>query len=395
MSRIAKASITEFTFDVPNLGRDSGFNRAAAPGETARISSFVLRIETEDGAVGEYIPAHSSKNPAVVGQVVALLPMLIGRNAFEREGLYQDLRRFHRHLGGVGHSAIDVALWDLAGKATGQSIARLLGGHRTRLPTYASTQHGDRNGVLSTPAAYADFAQRCLDLGYKGFKIHGWCDSTPREEAENVLAVARAVAGKMALMIDPCSELHTFADALYVGQACDEAGYFWYEDPMRDCGWAPYVHRQLRERIRTPLLLTEHVRGLEPKLPWLQERATDFLRADPEYDGGITGVMKTAHLAEAFGVDIELHAAGPAQRHCMAAIRNSNFYEMSLISPMVGNPIPPIYTCGYSDQLEAVAADGTFAVPTGPGLGVSYDWDFINHNTTARHEVGSDAGAAQ
>ena len=103
--------------------------------------------------------------------------------------------------------------------------------------------------------------------------------------------------------------------------------------------------------------------------------ATDFWRADPEYDGGITGVMKIAHSAEGYGMDVELHIAGPAQRHCMAAMRNSNFYEMGLVHPKLSNIAnPPVYACDYSDQLESVDENGCVDVPTGPGLGVVYDW---------------------
>ena len=186
-------------------------------------------------------------------------------------------------------------------------------------------------------------------------------------------------------MYDAASELKTFADAIYVGKACDEGNYYWYEDPFMDAGWSPHAARQLKEHVKTPLLLTEHVRGLEAKAPWITERATDFLRTDPDYDMGITGAMKIAHLAEAFGLDCEIHAAGPAQRHCMAALRNSNWYELSLVAPGVKNPVPPVFGSGYSDDLEAVGADGCFPVPDGPGLGVEYDWNYIDRNRTALH----------
>ena len=127
------------------------------------------------------------------------------------------------------------------------------------------------------------------------------------------------------------------------------------------------------------------MRGLEPKADFIVAEATDFVRADPEYDLGITGTMKIAHLAESFGLDVEVHASGPAHRHCMAAIRNSNFYEVALVGPRCANAMPPVYKCGYSDELDAVGADGCFPVPDGPGLGVDYDWDFIDRHHTRVH----------
>jgi L-alanine-DL-glutamate epimerase-like enolase superfamily enzyme len=95
--------------------------------------------------------------------------------------------------------------------------------------------------------------------------------------------------------------------------------------------------------------------------------------------------MKLAHLAEAFGIDVEIHACGPAHRHCMAATRNSNFYEIALVGPEAPNAVPPVYLCGYSDALDSVGKDGCVPVPAaGPGLGVIYDWDYIRKHTTDR-----------
>lgn len=388
MATIDHIDLIQFAYEVADLGPDNEGILAYAPGVTTRLESFVLRIRDSDGTVGEYCPMHSGKHAAVISQTLPLLPSLIGRDSMEREGLYQHFKRRHRHLGGTGYSAIDICLWDLFGKKVGQSIAALLGAYRWHLPAYASTITGDRNGGLDRPEAYAAFAEACRSLGYRGFKMHCWTEGDPDEEIATIAAVAKAVGGDMDLMTDPASHLRTYADALKVGRACDDHGYYWLEDPLSDGGHAPHVHRQLRQQIRTPLLLTEHVRGLEAKSAWITGEATDFLRADPEYDLGITGTMKTAALAEAFGMDVELHSSGPAHRHCMAAIRNSNYYELALVHPVLANPLPPIFACGYSDALEAVAADGTFPVPTGPGLGVTLDTDFLAAAEIGRRSYG-------
>ena len=110
-----------------------------------------------------------------------------------------------------------------------------------------------------------------------------------------------------------------------------------------------------------------------------------YIHADPEYDMGITGAMKIAHMAEGFGVDVQMHACGPAHRAVISAIRNTHFYELALMGTGMPNVIPPVYICGYSDQPEDVGKDGCVPVPQGPGLGVSYDWDFIRKHQTATH----------
>jgi L-alanine-DL-glutamate epimerase-like enolase superfamily enzyme len=141
----------------------------------------------------------------------------------------------------------------------------------------------------------------------------------------------------------------------------------------------------LREKIRTPVLVTEHVRGPEQKAAFAIAGGCDMFHIDPEYDMGITGAMKCVHIAEGLGIDVQIHACGPAHRACVAAIRNTHFYELALTGPGMPNLIPPVYTCGYSDQVDAMAADGTFPVPRGPGLGVEYDWEFIERHASAAH----------
>lgn len=86
-------------------------------------------------------------------------------------------------------------------------------------------------------------------------------------------------------------------------------------------------------------------------------------------DGGITGAMKVAHAAEGFGLDVEFHGGGLAHRHCIASIRNSNYYELGLLNPKVARTKPPVYPPEFTDELDSIDADGHVAVPQGPGLG--------------------------
>ena len=385
MTRISRVEVHEFGFDAVNLGRAAEGGSIGSlsfrKGATSRVSKYAVRIETVDGCRGEYV-THWVASPSALGQTLMLAPLLLGRHAEQREGIWDDLKREARQFDHMGHGPIDIALWDWTGKQLGCSVATLLGAHRERLPAYASTYHGDRSGGLDSPEAFGEFALQCRQMGYRAFKVHGWHDGDRHEEAANVLKVRQMVGDSMTLMLDPACELRTFADALHVGRACDEPGYFWYEDPFRDSGVSAFAHKKLREMIRTPILQTEHVRGIEPKADFLMAGGTDFLRSDPEYDMGITGAMKIHHLAEAFGVDVEVHACGPAHRHVMAATRNSNYYEVALVGPDCPNAVPPVYACGYSDQLDCIGSDGCVPVPTGPGLGVTYDWDFIDRNRT-------------
>ena len=387
MTRIARIELSRFRFEIeglalPSHGAAGVGNLIAMEGGRLATERWAVRIDTDDGARGEYV-THWVGTPSSYGQALMLAPHLLGRAPDAREEIWQDLRREVRAYDHMGHGPIDIALWDLAGKRCGRSVAQLLGGFRWTLPTYASTYHGqDEPGGLDSPQAFADYAVACRERGFAGFKIHGWHGGDVKREIGNVLGVRRAVGDDWPLMLDPASELRTWNDALRVGRACDEASLLWYEDPYRDTGGAVEGHKRLRERLRTPLLVGEHVRGLEAKASFLLSGGGDMLHLDPEYDLGITGALKAVHFSQALGLDVQFHACGPAHRAIMATTPNTMFYEMALIGPGMRNVVPPVYLCGYSDQAEDLLRDGTVPVPSGPGLGVTYNWDYIEKNRT-------------
>ena len=377
---ITKIAVHEFEVTLRDLGTDyNGFNLVYAPGGSVTQKRHICRIFTDIGIIGEYVGGSSTD----YSTLPRFASYLIGKNALERERFYSDINRALRQVARIGLAPIDIALWDLAGKVHEAPIYRLLGGYKESVPCYASTYHGDDEGDgLSSPEAYADFAERCLEMGYPAFKIHGWGNAPISQEVATVHAVGERVGGRMDLMLDPACEYITFGDAVKVGWACDEQRFFWYEDPYRDGGISQFAHRKLRQLIKTPLLMTEHVRSLEPHIDFALAEATDYVRGDVGYDG-ITGVIKLAHACEAVGLDIEFHGPGPAQRQCMAAIRNTNYYEMGLLHPKApGSSEFPLYRGDYSDTLDAIDERGHVPVPQGPGLGVEIDWDWVKQRQT-------------
>lgn len=384
MTKIECIDLRAFQFTARNLGFSANTNSIVGvsyeKGAQTKITKYAVEITTTDGCAGRYVLNWGGASPSVYGQMQMLAPMLIGRDAEQRIGIYEDLKREARQFDHMGHGPLDIALWDWQGHALNCSVSTLLGGYRKTIPAYASTYHGDRNGGLDSKEAFGDFALKCRDMGYRAFKIHGWYEGNPKEEAALVTHVRKVVGDDMTLMLDPACELRTFADALYVGRACDDTNFFWLEDPYRDSGVSAFGHRKLREMLKTPILQTEHIRGVEPKADFAIAGGTDFLRSDPEYDMGFTGCMKIHHMAESLGLDVEVHACGPAHRDLIGMTRNSNFYEVALVGPDCPNAVAPVYQCGYSDQLDCINPDGTITVPDGVGLGVDYDWAYILKN---------------
>ena len=176
MTFVASVELSLFRFEIDGLGLPphgaAGVgNIVAKKGSRMPAQRWAIRIETDDGARGEYV-THWVGTPSSFAQATMLAPHLLGRDPDRREEIWQDLRREVRAYDHMGHGPLDIALWDLAGKRRNVSVTRLLGGFRTRLPTYASSYHGQEEpGGLDTPRAFADYAVACRAQGFAGFKI--------------------------------------------------------------------------------------------------------------------------------------------------------------------------------------------------------------------------------
>lgn len=382
---ITRVDIVNYEHSLQELGKDyNTFNLVYEPGGTLTQQGGILRIHTDHGIVGEF--AGPSQGSPTIAEVRAIASYLIGKDALAREWIYNDLKRGSRQMLGTGLSLIDICLWDIAGKFYQEPLYRLLGGEKRPLKAYASTLHGDENGGLTTPEHFADFAQQCLEMGYQSFKVHGWglARNHIDREVENVLNLGKTFTGKLDLLIDPACEIRNFGDALKLGRACDEAQFFWWEDPYQDGGVSQFGHRKLRQMVKTPMLQTEHIRMLEQHVDFIVADATDYVRCGAHQDGGVTGAMKIAHAAEGFGLDVELHGPGPVHRHIMSAIRNTNFFELGLVHPKVQTIWAPVYS-NYNDNLDGIDKDGCVWAPDGPGIGVELDWDWIDFHKTSEN----------
>ena len=239
---ITGIDIIRFQYETKDMGRDNyynSFNMVYTPGDIWKRTGHILQIHTSAGVTGEF----AQGNEAEYAQMRMYMRYLMGKNPLKRELFYNDVKRALRKFDRKSMGLVDISLWDIAGKLYDAPVYELLGGYRESLPAYASTYHGDENGGLDTPEAFADFAEQCYDMGFRGFKIHGWSHAPIQREVDNVLEVGKRVGHKMDLMLDPACEYETFADAFRVGRACDEAGFFWYEDPFKDAGISCFAQR--------------------------------------------------------------------------------------------------------------------------------------------------------
>jgi len=365
---IQKIEVKGFTWEVQGITHQRAFHYD--PDSSLTFNGGTLRITTDEGLVGEY--AGWRGDPQSVASVAS---RYLGQPALDRERFYQRAKRSR------AMAIYDIALWDLAGKLAGVPAHALMGTYRTEVKAYASTIDGAITGPLSTPESFADFAEACLGMGYRGFKMHPFAWPDVETHVEAILALGRRVGGKMDLMVDPYLLFPTFSDALKIGRACDEAGFYWLEDPYSDGGVTPFSHNKLREMIRTPLLQGEQVDCVEERMALILAKATDFARADIGRHG-LTGALKLAHAAEMVGIDIEPHRSGPAELQFLAAVKNANFYEVVWVHPIMRDSEPPVYANVSITGLDCIDERGMVQVPDGPGLGVEYDWDYIDGHQT-------------
>ncbi len=381
--KIKKIELTLFEIELSNILEDKGgIGIKYSPGKKGKHIRFGIKIFDNLGNVGEYIPPRG-RAKVIMSATEALSYYILDKNPFFRDNIYRQLRGLTKHIGEVGIGAIDIAIHDLICKYLNISISDFLGGNTKKMIAYASTMTGDREKKgLSSPEAYADFAEECYELGYKAFKMHGWTNGNVEEESNMIKAVAKRVDGRMKIMYDAACHLKTLTDALEVGKICDEHNLYWYEDPYKDGGVSINGNQVLSEKLSTPILVGEHMRNFETSTDMLVNGASFFSRADPDYDGGITGSYKLAVASEGLGIDCEIHSCGPAMRHLISAVRNSNFYEVNLVHPNCKNAWSlPIYLDGYSDEIDCIDQNGNVTVSDKPGLGVSYDWNYIKKHT--------------
>ena len=143
------------------------------PGLSTRLSQSLLTVVTDDGATGYCFGAPSAR---VLEDVIK--PAIIGEDPMYRERIWKTLhhwQRMSRDLTDRALGAVDMAIWDLVGRALGQPVYKLLGATRDKVPAYASTMCGDEiPGGLSTPEEYGEFALQCKERGYPAFKLHTW-----------------------------------------------------------------------------------------------------------------------------------------------------------------------------------------------------------------------------
>jgi L-alanine-DL-glutamate epimerase-like enolase superfamily enzyme len=326
-------------------------------------SALLVFVDTDDGITGEsYLFTLNARRLGVFREMVlSLKDVVVGRNPLYTEEIWhvmwRDINFFgHKGISVFGISAVDTACWDIAGKACGQPVYRLLGAFRDSVPVYAS-------GGLWTSADIEELveeAERFVAMGFKAMKMR---IGKPRleEDVERVGAVRRAVGDHISLMVD-ANQGFAVDHAIKIGRKLEEFNLTWFEEPVAayDLEGASRVAATLDLPVASGE--TEYTRyGFRQMI---ESRAADVLMPDLGRVGGITELLKVAHMAEAYDLAVSPHIFPEQSLQILGALPNGTYLEHI-----------PWYAPLYKTALQM--KDGIVTLPHRPGLGFEFDPEAI------------------
>ena len=338
----------------------------------------VLKIETDEGITGwgeGYVGAGGGFVKQHFGD------MLIGADPLNRNALWQQMfaRVYNGNnaggFAGSAISAVDTALWDIAGKASGMSVSELLGGRiRDKVAVYATGLYYTEGEF---PTRLLDEATMYVELGFKGMKTK--VGGLPiAEDVRRVAAIRKTIGDDIRLMVD-ANQAYSAAAAIHIGQRLSDLNIGWFEEPVNAKDVEGYL--QVKSAVAMPVAGGENLRTRYEFKDFFARRAYDIAQPDVVNAGGITEMRNIVMTANAYGIQVNPHVWGSpimiaASLHIAATIppcppaHEPRPYEQEPVMEFDRTP------SGIREGLVAEPfdqQDGFVSVPTAPGLGIEVD----------------------
>jgi len=361
--------ITEIR-SIPLLGETpiNGWENETEPQDNLHT---LIEVQSDEGPVG--VGSCYTSTPLVNAALALLKEHLIGESAIEPERVSEKLHQmtFWQGRGGtITHaiSGVDIALWDLLGKATGQPVGRLLGGfYRRTIMPYASIIFG------WPPETFAETLQGLVAQGFRAVKM-GWGSfgRISRDRDEMLVQTARqAVGDDIALMVDAGGSGQYWPNeykwALETAYMLNDYDITWFEEALRPDDLDGYV--ALREHAPLPISSCEVLTRRQAFIPWIERHAVDIVQPDCTKVGGLSEARRIAWMAYDHNVTLVSHGWNTvvglyADLHLAAAMPDAKYVEYITPSP---------YMDDLSTAPPKLDAAGCLEIPTTPGLGVALD----------------------
>jgi D-galactarolactone cycloisomerase len=338
----------------------------------------LVAVVTDGGLTG--LGSVYTSDQLVRGALSVLRPLYLGENALEPERVSEKLHQATFWMGRGGSithtiSGIDIALWDILGKATGQPVGRLLGGrYRDRVKPYASL-------LIDQPAPLAEHLLQIKAQGFRAFKM-GWGPFGRVSHAldEAIVRAARdAIGPDNLLMVDAGGSdafwHNGYKWALRTAEMLAHYDVTWFEEPLQHDALDDYV--RLRERAPVPISGGEVITRRQAFLPWLRAGAFDIVQPDATKVGGISESRRIGWMAQAFGIRLIPHGWNTAIGLAADLHLASALPDTDLVEYITGSP--------YLDELVEggwhLDDEGMLAIPDTPGLGIALDLDAVARYT--------------
>ena len=342
-------------------------------GRAVKKDAVVVKVTTESGLVG-WGESHHGKAHTAVAQLVntTLRQLAVGMDATDVVGVWDRIywKQLASHGVGAGcamaMSGIDLALWDIRGKAVGWPLYKLLGGSAKAVPAYA----GGVSLGFQDPAALVDEALPHIEAGYRAIKLR--VGDSPARDLQRVKAVRQAVGDDITILVD-ANTGYDLNDARQAMPGFDALGVAWLEEPF-----APHDHRSYRLARgfgRVPLAAGENHFTRYEFSRVIEDGDITLLQPDLSKAGGITELLRIAAMASAYKLPIHPHTCMTginmaASIHFLAAIDNGGYFEGDVSRSNL-----------YRDSLVStpfqIGRDGCVRPLEAPGIGVEVDEAFL------------------
>ncbi len=334
----------------------------------------LIGVITDEGLTG--FGSVFTNDDLVKSALSVLEPLYLGESGLEPERVSEKLHQNMFWLGRGGTithtiSGIDIALWDLLGKATGQPVGRLLGGrYRDRVRPYASV-------LMRAPSALAEYLQQLKEQGFRAFKI-GWGPFGRQSQAldEEIVKAARdAIGSDVLLMVDAGGSdagwNNGYKWALRTAHMLADYDVAWFEEPLQPDALQDYI--LLRQNAPVPIAGGEVFTRRQSFQPWLQAGAFDIVQPDVTKVGGISEERRIGWMAEENGIRFIPHGWNTAVGLAADLQLASAFAGTDLVEYLTGSP--------YVDEIVAESwvldEDGMLPIPDRPGLGLTLDMEVV------------------
>ncbi|MCZ4311811.1 mandelate racemase/muconate lactonizing enzyme family protein [Comamonadaceae bacterium G21597-S1] len=338
-------------------------------GATIKRDTIIVRVETDEGLTG-YGESHPGRSPGAVCSLVnqTLDPLLAGMDPCDVVGVWARVNRMQLSSHGLGAGAalalsgIDLALWDIRGKAANMPLYRLLGGSRKRLPAYA----GGISMGFQPPEQLVEEARSYVSAGYRAIKLR--LGDNVRDDILRVQAVRAGLGDEVEILTD-ANTAWRLADARRVIPALAEARVGWLEEPFSALDFGAYrIAAGISPQV--PIAAGENHYTRYDFARLLEDKAVTIFQPDLSKTGGITEALRIAAMASAFGIAVHPHSSATginhaASLHFLAALDNGGYFE-ACVSHF--NPMRDMFGRTFE-----IGADGCVEPLDRPGIGLDID----------------------